>query len=731
MRGWIWLLILVPFVTRAQETEPSIRTTVNEVLLDVVVRDKHAHLIRDLKPEEIQVFEDGVPQKVRHFEFFDGHTLAVPEAAAPAKACAPNLHPPNPSAPEAPKNVQELRDTSVVSVVVANLDPEGRKVALDTMRDFVKNELQPNTYVGVFWVYRNRISAIQPYTNDAAKISAAMVKAVSGVGIEGRPVAGNLQQGATSGFDGDASESTPPDELGLGTDTTSTSSSTSPGNSAANGIAQAIANTMSTAWINEMHDVYQDSMTYLSRLNELVQTQAQIPGRKAVLLFSAGLPVHPDTVEAFKHMISSANRANVSVYAIDTTPIGRSDLTNARRMLAAAANASRAQQMGAVRGGDQSVTPIQATALQVGEASIRVNNRGNLGTLAEGTGGALLSTSMDLPKALGRALEDVRTHYELSYSPINVNADGSFRNITVKVSRPGAVVFARSGYFALPMVNDRQIYPFEMVTLKAINAKPLPRDFDFHASALQFRPGRERTQYSLVFQVPTAGLTIAEEKPWLKVHVDVTVLVKDDKGQVVQKISRDIPYQLPLEKKAEAQRGVVSFTAPFTLAPGRYTLETAAVDRLNMTASVHRSTLIVGQGSGLSMSDVALVRRVDPIEGPSNSADPLQAKGGKVMPELSGEVSPANSQVQFYAAAYPPMPMDAPIEVSMQIAHDGQTLVSSPPSEVPAESSGVIPVLVGVPREKLPPGHYEAQLTFRYKGRDVSNVTAFTVDAQN
>ena len=724
LRHWIWLLLAFPLAAPAQETEPSLRTSVNEVMLDVVVRDKKARIIRDLRPEEVKVFEDGVPQTLRHFEFFEGHQMSKP-APQPAPATAANACAPPVRSSSPPNNVQELRDISVVSVVVANLDQQGRKLTLDTMHDFVKNELRPNTYVGVFWLYRNTIRAVEPYTNDAGKISDAMMRAVTGVGIEGRPTLKGLRPDAVTGWDGDSAEGTPPDPLGL-------DGSDQPVNSPADAVARAIANTMSSQWIGELHDVYQDSMGFLTQLHALVQSQASIPGRKVVLLFSAGLAVHPDTVEVFRSVISSANRANVSVYAIDTISYGRSDLSNSRRMLAAAAQASRAQQLGQVNGGDQSVTPIEAMAPQLAEASVHANTRGNLATLAEGTGGALLSTSMDLPKALARVLEEVQTHYELSYSPLNSNADGKFRNVEVKVSRPGAVVFARSGYFALPLLNDRQVYPFEMVTLKALNTKPLPRQFDFHAAALQFRPGQKRTQYSFVFEVPTTDLTVTEEKLWARLHVDVTVLVKDERGQVVQKISRDIPYQVPMNKKDELQRGVVSFTAPFLLAPGRYTLETAVVDRQSMKASVHRSTLVAGHGSGLSMSDVALVRRVDAIEGPANGADPLQAKGGKVTPELSGSVSPqSGAQVQFYAAAYPPMPVDAPVEVRMEIARDGQTLVRSPLSEVPAETTGVVPVLVGVPSDKLPPGHYEAQLTFTYKGQNVSNVTAFTVDAQN
>lgn len=720
MRRLIWLFVALPLVALAQEPEPSLHSTVNEVLLDVVVRDKKAHILRNLRPEEIQVFEDGVPQKTRHFEFFEGHATpppAPPAGATPTSAvsCAPVHSSPNP-----PNSVQELRDISVVSVVVSNLDQQGRKLTLDTMRDFVKNQLQPNTYVGVFWLDLHRIRPVQLYTNDAAKISSAMLRAVEGVGVQGQPRPNGLRPDSALSWTGEASESTALDNP---------TSTTTNGPAAGPGVE--IAAMMSTDWVNEMHDVYQDSISYLTQLHTLVQSQAAIPGRKVVLLFSSGLQIHPDTIEVFKNVISTANRANVSVYAIDTVGPGKRNLANSRRLLDQAAASARAQQLAVVNGGDQTVTADQVMSGQLAEASIRADTAGNLRTLAEGTGGALLSTSMDLPKLLGRALEEVQTHYELSYSPVNTATDGRFRKIEVKVSRPGAIVFARSGYYALPLLNDRQIYPFEMATLRAINTKPLPRDFDFHAGALQFRPGPERTQYSFVFEVPTKDVTITQEKPWAKIHVDVTVLVKDERGQVVQKISRDIPYQVPASKIDELRRGEVSFTAPFQLSPGRYTLETAVVDRQNMKASVRRSTLVVGQVSGLAMSDVTLVRRLDSVEGSANTADPLQAKGGKVTPELSGSLAAeSGGQVQFYAAGYPPAPVDAPLEVSMEIARDGQTLVRSPLTEVPSESNGAAPVLIAIPREKLTPGYYEAQLTFRYKGQTVSHMTAFSVEGQ-
>ena len=117
---------------------------------------------------------------------------------------------------------------------------------------------------------------------------------------------------------------------------------------------------MELDWANEMQDVYQDSIEFLAPLQKLVGWQAQIPGRKVLLLFSAGLPVHADTHEVLTSVISRANRANVSVYAVDTRGLtSASDLANSRRLLNKAAMESMNQQMATARGGDQTVSTAE------------------------------------------------------------------------------------------------------------------------------------------------------------------------------------------------------------------------------------------------------------------------------------------------------------------------------------------------------------------------------------
>ena len=724
MRILLCALLALPLMATAQEPVPSLRTTSSEVLLDFVVRDTHGNVIRNLRPDEIKVFENGVLQPVRHFEFVDGHSANEPKPSAIG-----SIAPATTGAKPAQFDVNDLRDISIVTVVIANVDPRGRKLAEAAMKELIQKELHPNTFVGVFRLEPGGIHLVQNYTSDGAKIAAAVGQTVRHVNID-QPVTGELfrpQMGMGLGNDpNDPSSSmvsispasTPVVSEQLGTSNNITASS--------DAMARAIALLMESEYTNEMSDAYGDSMRYLTQLSSLVHAQALIPGRKVVLLFSAGLPVAPDSVEMLRNVISSANRSNVSIYAVDTRGVtSQSDLDAPRRLVTEAAATSKKQFLA---GNDQAVTPGEVMSGELADASIHADTRENLVELVSGTGGELLPDSLDLREPLRRVMEDVRTHYESSYSPTNLATDGTFRTIKVTVSRPGARVFARQGYYAVPMLDGHQVYPFEAATLKAINTRPLLHQFNFHAAALQFRHSEAQTQLSFVFQIPARDLTIVRNQQTFKVEVAVTALVKDDQGQVVAKISKDIPYEVLLANKAELERGTVSFTAPFFLAPGHYTIETATVDRESMKASVSRSTLDVDRYSGFSISDVMVVRSVDGIEGPEKAFDPLESRGGKVTPDVSDVVTPdASGNVKFYAVAYPLAPADGPVVMKVEVLQDEKVVAQSPVSALPLDANGAASMLASVPAVKLPAGHYEAEVSFQYKGERLTKRVEFTL----
>jgi len=84
----------------AQTPDVVIRSSVREVLLDVVVRDAHGHLITNLKPGEVTVYEDGVRQDVRSFRLVAGSEVRIEDErqASEAQAAPTGVAAPSPSA---------------------------------------------------------------------------------------------------------------------------------------------------------------------------------------------------------------------------------------------------------------------------------------------------------------------------------------------------------------------------------------------------------------------------------------------------------------------------------------------------------------------------------------------------------------------------------------------------------------------------------------------------------
>src|ERR1035438_10228024 len=64
----------------------------------------------------------------------------------------------------------------------------------------------------------------------------------------------------------------------------------------------------------------------------------------------------------------------------------------------------------------------------------------NMAELAEGTGGFAIFSTNDFKRGMSRVMEDVRTHYEISYVPTSTAEDGHFRAIKVTVDDPKLLV---------------------------------------------------------------------------------------------------------------------------------------------------------------------------------------------------------------------------------------------------------------------------------------------------
>jgi VWFA-related protein len=76
--------------------------------------------------------------------------------------------------------------------------------------------------------------------------------------------------------------------------------------------------------------------------------------------------------------------------------------------------------------------------------------RGFLRKIATETGGQFFAPDKvgELIKVFNEISNELKNHYLLAYTPERA-ADGSWREITLKVNRPDAEVRVRKGYFAL------------------------------------------------------------------------------------------------------------------------------------------------------------------------------------------------------------------------------------------------------------------------------------------
>jgi len=705
----------------AQEPNaPVIRSTTQEVLLDVVVRDKKEHLIRNLKPEEIRVLEDGVPQTVKGFRFTDAESeepaiatapATVPQATAAKSTKTPALNP--------------LHNLNLVTIVFEQMGPDSRLYAERAALQFLENEFRSNTYGGVYSL-DYRLNALQPYTNNQGLLRQAITRATTGnytaFRKDSENVLNNLAVEISSGRSG----------ITIGTAGGDPFQSAGAATSGAQSAGMSSDGQMALArmvWKQMEMVNYGVGWRSLDGLLALVEAQTALPGRKTVLLLSEGIVVPWTLTERFQSIISAANRANVSIYCVDVTGLStKSPAQAGTDLLRTGARISANQNMGVNRSGDPNSADANMDMFKEDEIvnmSMHANPQASMEELAESTGGFLIANTNETAKPLHKVMEDVRAHYELTYTPASQNYDGHFRKIEVQVLRAGAQVHTRAGYFALPLLAGEILEPFEMSGLNALNTKPQPNAFTYHAEALPFHAAPGAVQYSMVFEVPMQNLTFRENKQTakLRTHVSLLALVKDADGQVAGKVSRDLANDIPADKFDAFSRGSLIFTEPMLLTPGRYTIETAVVDRENGAASVKRETLFASATAGVGLSGVVVVRRVEPLDGNRDPADPLQFAGGKVTPSLDG-VYGAGTDVPLFLVVYPAPGGEAP-HLTIEVLQNGKLISSASPELPPPDETGTIPFMSSI---QPAPGQYEIKATVRQGATTATRMLALRVE---
>lgn len=700
-------LILAAEAAASAQQQDVIRVSTNEVLVDAVVRDKKGRFLHKLEAGDFVLMEDGKPRKIIGFREVTG-------AGAPAALTASDAG----GSASAPKTASSGRTVRVVSLVFDRLGPDGRKLARQGALELLNGAIEPNVYYGVFYI-DHRLKLIQEFSNDRVKLRAAVERATGGTGSDYANDNASIKQAVTetSGSDGAAA-----------------GAALSQGKSVdGGGMANEQMNRMVQSMLDfsDMLSREQEGGSSIYALMATIQGQAKLPGRKAVVYFSEGIQLPNTLWTQFATLISTANKANVSVYAVDARGLRTaSDMGSANAMLGSAVGASYTRWVHSVD--TTPVTRSEAMVFDQGMDAIRGNVQAALGELAEGTGGALIANTNDLRTGLRKVNEEISSFYEISYQPENVAYDGRFHEISLKVNKPGAQVMSRSGYFSLPSIEGQIVYPYEVPLLNAFAKPPLPKAFDYGAAVVRFQPRAEGTQAALVFDVPMKDITFRKDESGkqYRTHVSVLALVKDGQGRVVAKLSRDVPVNEPTEKLEGFRNGRLIVTRVLRLQPGRYTVESAVTDREGEKISAKRAALAIpAVGAGVGLSGLTLIRRFDKAADDPEPDDPYVNGKTKIVPTLGARVPAGKgAMLSLYFLVYPqPGAGDRP-KMTLEFLLDGVVVGQGSPELPQPDARGIIPYIANSSIETLKPGQYEVRVTVTQGGTSAQESTFITIE---
>jgi len=683
---------------------PAVQTTVNEVLLDLVVRDKKGKPVTDLKPGDLTVLDNGAKQTLTSFRLVSGSNAVTETGASTA--------------------LDPMRQVRLVTLAFDALSVEQRKLARTAALDLIRGQQGGNVFYSVV-VIDTRILALQPFTKDPAALTKAIERATEGLS------APRLSSESDAILDELKRQLNGQTVHGADQDTNlraaASQAASQPVASGAAALQARLASIMLDILRLDAVVGSQGTRLTLSALESLVDGLRLMPGRKSVLYFTAGMYLTPELDVPFRNVLSMANRNNVTFYAVDTRGVmTRSQNAGATSQLNGAAASSKTT----ILKNDGAVTKDEVMSSDNAEVSGRANIQLAIRDLSESTGGFLIGDSNDLRVPLRQVNEEISSYYEVSFNPGIKNFDGSFRKLTVNTTRKDLVIHARVGYFALPPEARTGLKTFEVPLLKLLSDGKTSADVKFRAGPVLLQPKASATDVAILLEVPLHELqpkTAAVGAP-LEVHCSLAALVKDSQGEVVQKITRDRSFQVTSE---QFKLGNFLDKTTVALAPGKYTLESAVMDNESgKVGTGHAEFTVPAKANGVSISSLTPMRSYVANAKGLDPNEPFQFQGGSVTPTLDQTVKKGpNAVLRLFFTVYPDASIPGKPTVEVEFLQNGQSLTKVPMQLPDPDAQGRIPYLMTIPAEAIPPGSYEIHATARQGSAISTSTTTVRVEA--
>jgi VWFA-related protein len=366
-------------------------------------------------------------------------------------------------------------------------------------------------------------------------------------------------------------------------------------------------------------------------IRELAKNLSTIPGRKSLMLLTAGFKVSNEILSDVTATIDVCNRSNVAVYPIDVRglvagsasiqpmPIQQSPFRNVAYSPMQGRAGSTGSTGGGTTGGTSSgggrggapAAPSSGSGTSGGRGS--TGSTGNTGTtntgrttggstvvppttparmimpkipesastnqqvmymLADGTGGFVIVNTNDLLGGMQKIAKEMNEFYLIGYTPPS-REDGkeTCHQIRVKVDKGGDTVRARTGYCNAKLKDVLAQTPTE----KTLETRASAAQAGTIAASMQapyFFTGANVARVNVAMEIPAQSLKFNKDKGKYRSTLNVLGVAYKKDGAVGARFSDAVKLDFENEKEVEAfQQNPYHYENQFDVASGDYNLK--------------------------------------------------------------------------------------------------------------------------------------------------------------
>lgn len=564
------LLFTATLGAGAQEGETPLfveTIDVEVVNVEVFVVDGEGHRVVGLSRDDFEIYEDGQPMEITNFFSV---AREDPIVAGLERDRAELLDTPAPRRRPLPED-QQLH--LVVYVDHFNLHPEHRERVLDDLDGFLEDRLIQGDQVMLVGFSR-KLEIVEPFTRDRERIFDGLER-MRKVAAH-RPI-NDAERRRIMGLMARASRE----------------------ESAVIDDEDRIRNAYNM--LRTYVDSTRRELELSSRaLRYTVRSLAGLPGRKAVVYVSSGLPQRPGE-ELYELLIDlfGQNAFEGIGPVIDINPSMEAKLEDQSYLFGEIVREANAHQVtfytldarGAT--GETASSPEfpSVTASEGGRMTFdqmrTMNLQEPLVRMADTTGGQSVLNTFNFSKVMSTVAEDFDTFYSLGYRPPR-GRDGEYHKIEVKVKMPGFRVRHRAGYESKPeveRVSDRTLSSL----LLGLEKNPLGVRLEFGKPE---KAGAGKFDLPILVRVPIREVTLLFQEKSAEGRLQFFVVVQDETG--ISDLHRE-PYPVSIASEdLEAARGrELGWTRKLRIREGTPTIAVGVWDELSGVESFVQTRVLV------------------------------------------------------------------------------------------------------------------------------------------